>query len=52
MTTGPTVDEAQKTVCESKMGSDCSGFKFLPTVKVKKRAIGKRTPNISDGGVK
>ena len=52
MTTGPTVDEAQKTVCESRMGSDCTELRFLPTVKVKKRAIGNKTPNISDGGVR
>jgi len=50
MTTGPTVEDAQKTVWERRMGSIRSGLSFLPTVNVKKRAKGKRTPNINEGG--
>ncbi len=50
MTTGPTVEAAQKTVCENRTGSISVMLRFLPTVNVKNNAKGNITPNIRVGG--
>jgi len=50
ITTGPTVEDAQNIVWERRIGISRAVLNPLPTVKVKNKAKGKRTPNINVGG--
>jgi hypothetical protein len=50
ITTGPTVDAAQNTVCEKRIGSISVMLRLRPTVNVKKSANGNMIPNMSVGG--
>jgi len=50
--TGPILLADQKTVCAARMGINPSGGILRPAENVKKRATGKRIPNIRACGLK